>query len=213
MRTFTLTPTQFADYLLEDPEAELVDLHDLHDLHDLRARVQDGRLRIVSAPREREVHLVSETPIEGPGAIARWIALLDRAEDMQQHAHDAEHPHLHSTLQRQIARAIDSLFLYEHQMLPAARREARESLWQRDRAEPLPPSDVRAQWEWCRCRRCLLARITQRPTVAAHLPTPAARTSPPAPAPLTSLAPVPSRRTRRARPAQRRLLSPMAQAS
>jgi hypothetical protein len=206
--TRTFTPTQFADFHLDDPDAEL---DDLHDLHDLRVRAQDGRLRIVSAPREREVHLVSETPVEGPGAIARWIALLDRAEGMQ-HKHNADHPHLHPTLQRQIARAIDSLFLYEHQMLPAARREARETLWQRDRAEPLPPSEARAQWEWCRCRRCLLARITQRPAVAAHLPTPstAARTSPPALAPL---APLPGRRTRRARPAQRRLLSPIARAS
>lgn len=201
-------PTQFADFRLDDPDAELT------DLHDLRVRAQDGWLRIVSAPREREVHFVSETPVEGPGAIARWVALLDRAEVLQ-HEHNADPPHLHPTLQRQIARAIDSLFLYEHQMLPAARREARESLWQRDRAEPLPPPDVRAQWEWCRCRRCLLARITQRHSIAAaaHLPTPAARTRPPAPAPLTPLTPVPSHRTRRARPAQRRLLSPIAQAS
>ena len=201
MRTFIPTPTQFADILLDDPDAELA------DLHDLRVRAQIGWLRLVPAPREREVHLVSETPVEGPGAIAHWVALLDRADALQ-HEHDADHPR--PTLQRQIARAIDSLFLYEHQMLPAARREARESLWQRDRAEPLPPPDVRAQWEWCRCRRCLLARITQRPAVAAHLPTPAARTSPAAPAPLT---PLPSRRTRRARLAQRRLLSPIAQAS
>ena len=195
MHTLTLTPTQFADYLLEDSEAELVDLHDLH------ARAQDGRLRIVSAPREREVHLVSETPIEGPGAIARWIALLDRAEDMQQHAHDADHP----TLQRQIARAIDSLFLYEHQMLPAARRAAREVLWQRDRAEPLPAEAICASWVQCRCHRCLLARLTQRPAIAAHLPTPAA--APTVPAPL------PSRRTHRVRPTQLRLLPPVAQAS
>jgi hypothetical protein len=198
MRTFTLTPTQFADYLLEDPEAELVDLYDLHDL---RARAQGGRLRLVSAPREREVHLVSETPIEGPGAIARWIALLDRAEDMQQHAHDADH----SMLQRQIARAIDSLFLYEHQMLPAARRAAREVLWQRDRTEPLPSEAICAAWVQCRCRHCLLARLTQRPAIGAHLPTPAA--APAVPAPL------PGRRTRRARPTQLRLLPPVAQAS
>jgi len=202
MRTFTLTPTQFADYLLEDPEAELVDRHDRHDL---RARAQDGRLRLISAPREREVHLVSETPIEGPGAIARWIALLDRAEGMQQHAHDADHPH--PTLQRQIARAIDSLFLYEHQMLPAARRAAREVLWQRDRAEPLPSEAICAAWVQCRCRRCLLARLTQRPAIGAHLPTPATAAAPTVPAPL------PGRRTRRVRPAQRRLLPPMAQAS
>jgi len=120
---------------------------------------------------------VSETPIEGPGAIARWVALLDRAEVLQ-HEHDVDHPH--PTLQRQIARAIDSLFLYEHQMLPGARRDAREYLWQRDRGEPLPPPEV----------------------------LPAARTGPP-PAP----APLPSRRTRRARLAQRRLLAPVAQAS
>jgi hypothetical protein len=199
MHTLTLTPTQFADYLLEDPEAEVVDLHDLH------ARAQDGRLRLVSAPREREVHLVSETPIEGPGAIARWIALLDRAEDLQQHVHDADHPHLHPTLQRQIARAIDSLFLYEHQMLPSARRAAREVLWQRDRAEPLPSEAICAAWAQCRCRRCLLARITQRPAVAAHLPTPAAAPTMPAA--------LPGRRTRRARPTQLCLLPPVAQAS
>jgi len=196
MRMLTLTPDPFADYLLDDPEAEV------SVLHDLRALAQDGRLRMLPISTEREVHLVSETPVEGPGAIARWVALLDRAEALQQE-HDADHPH--PTHQRQVARAIDSLFLYEHQMLPAARREAREYLWQRDRAEPLPPPEVHAEWEWCRCRRCLLARISQRPSVAVHLP--AARTSPPVPAPL------PSRRTRRARPAQRRPPVPVAQAS
>jgi len=58
MRMLTLTPDPFADYLLDDPEAEV------SVLHDLRALAQDGRLRMLPISTEREVHLVSETPLK-----------------------------------------------------------------------------------------------------------------------------------------------------
>jgi hypothetical protein len=209
MRAHGLSPTQRAEYLLEDPSANL------STLHDLRRRARDGRLRIVpvppAVPLEREVHTVSETPVEGSGAVARWVALLDRAEYLRRDS-SSDHP----TLERQVARAIDSLFLYEHQVLPAARRQAREYLWQRDRAEPMPPPQQRAEWVRCRCRRCLLARLMLRPAVAQQLG-PTAPDGPhvdtaPAPAVVpASLRPVP--RVRVPRPAQRRLLLCEAQTS
>jgi hypothetical protein len=225
MRAYNYSPAQCAEYLLDDPSADLL------TLHDLRRRARDGRLRIVpvsqTAPVDREVHTVSETPVEGLGAAARWIALLDRAEQLQQEGLDSEP--VHPTLQRQIARAIDSLFLYEHQMLPAARRQAREYLWQRDRTEALPPPQNRAEWERCRCRTCLLARLMQRPAVAQQLERSTAEDAQPNPAPTPAAAPavVPvalrsaksanvshmPHAPRPSRPAQRRLLPSEAQAS
>lgn len=93
-----------------------------------------------------------ETPEAGPGAIARWIALLDQAETIRRTANPR-----HPTAQQQVSRAIDSLLLYEHQMVPHTRQTARERLWRRDRPnEPLPKD--RQEWERCRCMPCVQAR-------------------------------------------------------
>jgi hypothetical protein len=218
MRAHAYSSTQSAqraEYLLDDPSTDLL------MLHDLRQRARDGQLRIVLvsqvATLEREVHTVSETPIEGSGAVARWVALLDRAEHLRQ-----DSPSDHPTVERQIARAIDSLFRYEHQMVPATRRQAREYLWQRDRAEPLPPPQQRTEWQRCRCRKCLLARLMQRPAIAQQLGPSApggadpvtAPVTPPALAPATApLAFRPTKGVHARRPAQRRLLPSEAQAS
>jgi hypothetical protein len=213
MCAYNLRHTQRAEYLVEDPSADLL------TLHDLRRRARDGRLRTVpvlqAVPFDREVHTVSETPVEGAGAVARWVALLDRAEQLRR-----DSPSDHPTVERQIARAIESLFLYEHQMLPAARRQARAYLWRRDRTEPLPPSQQRAEWERCRCRKCLLARLMLRPAVAQQLaaaaPGQADFDSALASAPVAEWAPVALRPTATARAPrleQRRLLPSEAQAS
>jgi hypothetical protein len=208
MRAYSYSPIQCAEYLLDDSSADLM------ALHDLRRRAREGRLRIMSAPwsspPEQEVHIVSETPVEGPGAVARWVALLDRAEHLQQ-----DNPSDHPTVQRQIARAIDSLFLYEHQMLPAARREAREYVWRRDRTESLPAPQLRTAWEQCRCRTCLLARLMTRSAVAKQLGVAAAGGADPCTPPPAST-PAALRQTRRPHsrcPAQRRLLPSEARAS
>jgi hypothetical protein len=210
---YSYSSTQRAEYMLEDPSADLL------TLHDLRRRARDGRLRIVPVPQvvpfDREVYTVNETPVEGAGAVDRWIALLDRAEQLRRDSR-SDHP----TVERQIARAIESLFLYEHQMLPAARRQARAYLWQRDRTEPLPPSQQRTEWERCRCRKCLLARLMQRPAVAQQLaaaaPGKADSDSDSASAPIAEFAPVALRPTANARTPrleQRRPLPSEAQAS
>jgi hypothetical protein len=71
--------------------------------------------------------------------------------------------------QRTAARAITSLFLYEHQMSGQARRRAREYVWRRDRPDiPLPEASVRREWERCRCRTCFVERTLGRPSVASH---------------------------------------------
>jgi hypothetical protein len=102
-----------------------------------------------------------ETPIWGNGAVCRWVQLLDRAESLMRDA-DPNDPFA----QRTAARAITSLFLYEHQMTARARRRAREEVWRRDRPnEPLPQVSVRQEWEVCRCRTCLVERVLGRPSV------------------------------------------------
>jgi hypothetical protein len=99
-----------------------------------------------------------ETPIWGTGAVRRWVDLLDRAEAL---IGDADHENRFA--QRTAARALASLFLYEHQMTPHARRRAREYVWRRDHSsQSLPAWPSRQEWERCRCRRCLLARTLGR---------------------------------------------------
>jgi len=96
-----------------------------------------------------EVYIVGETPREGTGAIARWMGLYDRAEQLRRTAAQQD-----PCVRRQVLKAIESLFLYEHQMLPHARRQARERLWLRDQTTPLPPEGTREEWGLCHCRPC-----------------------------------------------------------
>ena len=74
----------------------------------------------------RITHSSGGTPRVGPGAVQRWVDLLDAAERGLCWAdpHDAN-------AQRTAGRRIESLFLYEHQMTPPARRRARETVWSR----------------------------------------------------------------------------------
>jgi hypothetical protein len=53
-----------------------------------------------------------------------------------------------------VQRAIRSLFLYEHQLTPKGRRQARTFLWRRDRVEGLPAFAGRTRWARCRCPQC-----------------------------------------------------------
>lgn len=102
-----------------------------------------------------------DTPDMGRGAIARWLALFDQAARLQAGGYDRP------DTSRAVARAIDSLFAYEHQITPDARRIARETLWRRERSSSLPPD--RSWWAECRCRACALDRARlaadRRPSV------------------------------------------------
>ena len=91
----------------------------------------------------------------GVGGMRTWVALLDRAEALmaEVHPHDA-------SVQRRASNALDSLFRFEHQLAPRARRRAREYVWRRDRPhEPLPEEALRVEWEQCRCPHCRYARL------------------------------------------------------
>jgi hypothetical protein len=102
-----------------------------------------------------------ETPTWGDGAMWRWIELLDRAEALMRDT-DPNDP----CTQRTAARAITSLFLYEHQMTGRARRRAREYLWLRDWPDvPLPKATIRREWMRCRCRTCRVECVLGRPGV------------------------------------------------
>lgn len=127
----------------------------------------------------------AETPIDGPRAVQHWIALLDRAEALMA-GPDATSPS-DPNPQRTASKALDSLVLYEHQMTPTARRQAREQVWLRDHpGQQLPavathPPDkrpeeplclcslCREEWELCRCNTCRLARRAAQ--ARAHTPT------------------------------------------
>ena len=84
----------------------------------------------------------------GPGAVRRWIALLDAAETAIYQVDPAD-----PVAQRTAGRRIESLFLFEHQMTPEARRLAREAVWRRDHpgkslARPTASADCDASRTW-----------------------------------------------------------------
>jgi hypothetical protein len=91
-----------------------------------------------------------DTPHNGQGAVWRWIALYDRSMTLYQQGYTRPDE------SRAVSRAIASLFAYEHQITPGARQAARESLWRRDRADPLPSN--RSWWAECHCQACALER-------------------------------------------------------
>lgn len=116
----------------------------------------------------------AETPIDGPRAVQQWIDLLDRAEALMTGL-NPDNPG-DPNPQRTASKAFDSLVLYEHQMTPTARRQAREQVWLRDHPgqqlpavathPPAKRPDVplclcslcREEWELCRCNTCRLTR-------------------------------------------------------
>lgn len=150
-------------------QASLAERAALREIHD-RA---DAGLLTVTYPGEgqRRLH-TGATPTDGTDAITTWVALLDRAE-VAMHSGDLDDP----CVQRNASRLLDSVYLYEHQMAPAARRLAREFVWVRDHDEPLPLPTERLHWERCLCRGCLVERLLHRPSVEAvlrRIPTPQA---------------------------------------
>ena len=121
----------------------------------------DGLLRVEAPPPRRRAY-PGETPIEGTGAVARWIALYDRASTLRATRRPGD-----GVATRQAQRAIRSLFLYEHQLAPKTRRQARTALWRRDRDQALPSFGERTRWARCRCSHCLpTTTTTHAPTLA-----------------------------------------------
>lgn len=117
------------------------------------------------------------------GMAADWVRQLDRAEAAMYGA-DPNDPYA----QRNASRLLTSLFALEHQMTPTARRQAREHVWLRDKAQPLPDEDTRSEWEHCCCNRCRLERcsLSHRAAMLDH------RTAAPvAPLPVSSVTPIP----------------------
>ncbi len=93
---------------------------------------------------------VGDTPVEGAGARARWLALYDRAVALRTVLRPGD-----SVGERQVRRALRSVLLYEHQLSARTRRQARSDLWRRDRSdEPLPLFAQRVRWARCRCGQC-----------------------------------------------------------
>jgi hypothetical protein len=107
-----------------------------------------------------------ETPLDGPGAVANWLGLVDHAQALQAEALAPKL--LHPVLEQQARRALRSVLLYEHQITPRARRQARQSLWRRQDTGPLPPLEVLLKWERCQCLPCQQARA-MTPIVASAL--------------------------------------------
>jgi hypothetical protein len=98
----------------------------------------------------------------GPSSasVRQWVALLDQATGLLAES-DPEDPHY----QRQVvAPAIAALYRCEHLLDGASRRQARESVWRRDRPrELLPQEATRREWAQCRCSRCRYLRLVAVP--------------------------------------------------
>lgn len=138
-----------------DPSAEAASMLSLEQLLAAGGPIQGTRL-----PTPRGGRAVGETPVLGVGAVARWLALHDRAAALRAGVASGD-----VCAAFQARRAIRSLFLYEHQLTGRTRRQARTALWRRDRAaRPLPPFAERARWAACRCPRCQAERPMQLPT-------------------------------------------------
>ena len=88
----------------------------------------------------------------------QWIVLLDAAEALRR-APSAYQP----ATRDQVSRAITTLLTYEHTLSPVMRRLARERLWRRDRAEPLPDLAERERWDRCDCVPCQRQRLLAGP--------------------------------------------------
>jgi hypothetical protein len=115
-------------------------------------------LKAVVVPQRARTH-PSETPIQGEGAIDRWLALHDRARELRAVVRPGD-----SVGERQqVQRAIRSLFLYEHVITPKTRWQARCRLWERDRLENLPAFVEQLRWTQCRCARCQPGASSQQP--------------------------------------------------
>jgi hypothetical protein len=123
----------------------------------LTARLSVGKLPQVARSSPASTSSSEEgTPLDAPGAVAYWLGLVDRAQALQAQAL-AANP-LHPVLERTARRALRSVLLYEHQITPRARRQARQTLWRRQHTGPLPSLEVLLRWEQCQCLPCRQAR-------------------------------------------------------
>jgi hypothetical protein len=130
--------------LVSDPAEDEVTILSLESLLGQERRLQ-AALLLPHRPRPEP----GETPIMGEGAVSRWVALHDRARAMRAGLRPGD-----SVGERQVRRAIRSLFLYEHVMTPKTRWQARTRLWERDRTCPLPSFVEQLCWAQCWCWRC-----------------------------------------------------------
>jgi len=117
-------------------------------LTDLMRLIQRGAVGL-SLPSQRHSAYPGETPYEGAGAVARWLALHDRAVELRAALRPGD-----VVAERTVRRALRSVLLYEHQITPTTRRQARTELWRRAHDGPLPPFAVRSRWARCHCAHC-----------------------------------------------------------
>lgn len=115
-------------------------------------------LKAVVVPQRARTSL-GETPIFGEGAVARWVALHDCARDLRAALQPGD-----CVGERQVQRAIRSLFLYEHIITPKTRWQARVRLWERDRLKSLPSFVEQRRWTQCHCRRCQADILRPQPS-------------------------------------------------
>jgi hypothetical protein len=114
-------------------------------------------VKAVVVPQRTRTH-PGETPILGEGAVTRWLALHDCACDVRAALRLGDR-----VGERQVQRAIRSLFLYEHVITPKTRWQARTRLWERDRSGCLPSFVEQIRWTRCRCWRCQTSERSPRP--------------------------------------------------
>ena len=120
---------------------------------EVNARLATGKLpQVVRSYLASASSSDEETPVDGPGAVENWLGLVDHAQALQAQALAASP--LHPVLERTARRALRSVLLYEHQITPRARRQARQTLWRRQHTGPLPPIEVLLKWEQCHCLPC-----------------------------------------------------------
>lgn len=95
------------------------------------------------------VEYLGETPTDGEEAAERWLDLHDHAVELRAKMCPSD-----VVQTKNVRRALRSVWLYEHQITPKARRLARLTLWSRTHSGPLPPFSVRVRWGQCQCARC-----------------------------------------------------------
>jgi hypothetical protein len=91
-----------------------------------RRLIHEDRLYVVT-PVPHQFEYVGETPCEGEGAVTRWLDLYDRALQLR-----TELQALDLVATRTALRAVNSLFLYEHQLTAKTRYRVRRALWHRE---------------------------------------------------------------------------------
>jgi hypothetical protein len=124
---------------------------------EVNARLSIGKLpRVLHSSAARAPSSEEETPLDGPGALEDWLGLVDHAQALQAQALAATP--VHPVLERTARRALRSVLLYEHQITPRARRQARQALWRRQHTGSLPSLEVLLKWEQCQCLPCQQAR-------------------------------------------------------